>query len=264
MSANAASLPLDDAALPRERPVWLLRLVAIAILLGGWQILGIVLQSTWIPPFSAVIERIGSLFATGEVQPALAASISTLVVAFALSVVVAVAVGTAMATSSVVEDALRIYVEVGLSTPHIVFAPIFFAFFGFSGWTLIAVVFIFCVFHMIVTTQTAIEAADPRLRDMAVSFGASRMRVFTAVTLRAAAPMILAGLRVGLGRAVKGLVVGELFVTVVGLGALERQYSSAFDGPGMWAVAVTVISLAVLLTSLVQVVDRQINAWMRV
>lgn len=253
----------DDLVLPRQRPTWMVRVGALAAIVVGWQLLGMALHTIWIPPFSDVLARIVVLIGSGRITPALWASFTTLIWGFLISAAIGVAIGAAMALSTAAEDAFRIYVETGLFIPHIVFAPVFFAFFGLSDWTLIAVVFIFCVFHIIVTTQTAIEAVDFRLHDMAVSFGGSRFRVFREVTLRAAAPMIFAGLRVGMGRAVKGLIVGEIFVTVVGLGALERQFSSSFDGPGMWAIATIIISFAFILTTVVQLFDRRINGWRR-
>jgi NitT/TauT family transport system permease protein len=241
----------------------LLRTVALLAVVTGWQILGLVVDSPWIPPVTDVIARIVDLFATGRIVPALTASMGTLIAGYAICVVVGVGIGTLMSVSTVAEDAFQPFVEIGLMIPHIVFAPVFFAFFGLSDWTLIAVVVIFAVFAVIVNTQTAIIATDGRLRDMAVSFGATRFNIFWQVMLPEASPMIFAGLRVAMGRAVKGLIVGEVFVTVVGLGALERQFSSSFDGSGMWAIATIVIVFAVILTSLVQVVDRRVNAWTR-
>jgi NitT/TauT family transport system permease protein len=64
-----------------------------------------------------------------------------------------------------------------------------------------------------------------------------------------------------MGRAVKGMIIGELFVTVVGLGALERRSSSSFDAVGMWAIGLVVIGLAVVCMWLVQALDRAIDRW---
>lgn len=260
----AGKVLADGQLLPRPgllQQTWLVRLAALVGVIAAWQVLGIVARTQWIPPFSDVIERIADLVASGSILPSLATSLTTLAIGFTISSFLGIAIGALMALSRSVDQALRFYVEIGLFIPHIVFAPIFFAFFGLSDWTLIAVIIIYSIFQLIVTTQTAIMSTERSLREMARSFGATKLGVFREVTLRAAGPMIFAGLRLAMGRSVKGMVTGEIFVTVVGLGALERQFSSSFDGSGMWAIATIVIAVAIVFTSVIQFVDRRVNAW---
>lgn len=247
---------------PLRRPV-VLRSAVLLGLIGLWQATGMIADTLWLPPFTRVIGRIGELVATGRIEVSLLSSLATLAVGYVLAVAAGLTLGTAMALSRHVNSALRFYVDAGLFVPPVVFAPVFFAFFGTSPWTLISVVFIFSVFVVIVTTQTAVRGADRNLREMAVSFGGSRSAVLREVTIRGAAPVIFSGLQLGVGRAVKGLIVGEIVVAVVGLGALERQLSGSFDSAGIWGIALIVIVLALVLTGLVEALDRIVNGWAR-
>lgn len=239
----------------------ILRLSVLAGLLLVWQVAATVTNTIWFPPLTAVIRRTEQLVETGRLEASLLGSLGTLGLGYALAVVVGVTTGTAMALSRWVDSALRIYVDAGLFVPPVVFAPVFFAFFGTSNWTLVSVVYIFSVFVIVVSTQTAVSGAQPHLREMAISYGASRLSLVREVTLRGAAPMIFSGLQLGMGRAVKGLIVGEIVVAVVGLGSLERQLSGSFDSAGIWGIALIVIALALALTSAIGVVDRAINSW---
>lgn len=250
----------DRVASARSAATRLVGLVALVVI---WQVAAVVADTPWFPPFTTVLTRIAELFSSGRIQPALVVSLGNLVVGYVVAVIVGVTMGTAMALSERVEWALRSYIDALLFVPPVVFAPIFFAFFGLSSLTLVLVVFVFSVFVITVNTQTAVAATDPALVDVAASFGATRTRVLREVTFPAALPVIFSGLQLGMGRAVKGMIVGELFITIVGLGGLERRFSSSFDAPGIWAIAVVVIAIALLLTALIQLLDRRINSWAR-
>lgn len=262
MTADADIARLEGA--PRwYQSAIALRLLSLAGLLLVWQVAGTLADTNWLPPLSTVIARLVELVQAGRLGVSLLSSLWTLLLGYGLAVGVGVVLGTSMALSPVVERAIRFYVDAGLFVPPVVFAPIFFAFFGSSIWTLVAVVFVFAVFVVTVSTQTAVTTADRRLAEMAISFGADRLTLLREVTLRGAAPMIFSGLQLAMGRAVKGLIVGEIVVAVVGLGALERQLSGAFDSPGIWGIALIVVAFALVMTTAVAAVGRLINAWTR-
>jgi NitT/TauT family transport system permease protein len=234
---------------------------AVVLLLVAWQVGATLASTLWFPTFTTVIQRILDLLAAGEIQDALVSSFVTLVAGCVLAAIVGVATGVAMGVSRRVDLALRIYVDALLFVPPVVLAPVFFLFFGLSSWTLVAVVFTFAVFVIISNTVTAIAGTDEGIMDMATSFGASPTERLRDVILPSALPLIFSGLQLGMGRAVKGMIVGEIIIAVVGLGYLDRQFSNSFDAPGIWAIALTVIGMALILTTLVRAVDRVVNRW---
>jgi NitT/TauT family transport system permease protein len=236
-------------------------IIALAALALAWQIGALVVDEPWLPTFSATIERVAALFESGQLTPILVTSVTNLAVGYAISLVLGTALGAAMALSRPVNYALRALVDALLFVPPVLYAPLVLAFMGFSDLALITVIVLFSTFVITASTQTAISGVDESLRDMAHSFGAGRAQMLRDIILPGAMPQIFAGYRLGMGRAVKGMIIGELFVTVVGLGALERRFSSAFDAVGVWAIAVIVIGLAVLCIWAVQAVDRALNWW---
>jgi ABC-type nitrate/sulfonate/bicarbonate transport system permease component len=235
--------------------------LAVGALVIVWEIGATLIDQPWLPKFSAALARAIELFASGEIQPILATSVSNLVIGYTLSVAIGLALGAGMAMSSKVQYAFRAYVDALLFIPPVLYAPLVLAFLGFSDVALIGVIVMFSAFVITASVQTAVTAVDHELQEMAGAFGAGRIQMMREVILPGAMPQIFAGLRLGMGRAVKGMVIGELFVTVVGLGALERRFASAFDAVGVWAITMIVISLAILLIWLVQAVDRAVNWW---
>ncbi|MQA76743.1 MAG: ABC transporter permease subunit, partial [Solirubrobacterales bacterium] len=115
------------------------------------------------------------------------------------------------------ERALDPYVYMFLTAPTVVFVPIYFSLFGLSRWAIVALIVQYAVFIVIVNTITAVQTVDAELVEMARVYGAKSEQVIVRkVLLRAALPLIAAGLRLGLGRAVKGMINGEILIAVVG------------------------------------------------
>ncbi|HEX5451536.1 MAG TPA: hypothetical protein VFW86_04025, partial [Candidatus Limnocylindrales bacterium] len=129
-----------------------LRLGGLALIAILWQVVASLSATPWFPPLSSVLDRSVQLIATGQLLPSLGSSFTNLAIGYAISAAVGLTLGTAMALSTKIDYALRTYVDALLFVPPVVFAPVFFAFFGLSSWTLVFVVVVFAVFVIIVNT----------------------------------------------------------------------------------------------------------------
>jgi NitT/TauT family transport system permease protein len=239
--------------------------VAQALSLAGglilWEVLGWLLALPWLPPFSKVLTALVELIRNGEILANLVVSLRSLAVGFIISLVVGLVVGVLMGLYKRVDQAIGIYVNALLFTPHLVFAPIFFALFHLSDWTRIAVIVKYTVFIIIIDTATAVRSADPSLLEMARSFGATRGQIFRRVLLPASTVLLLAGIRLGMGRAVKGMITGEMFIAFVGLGGLVQKYGSQFDASRVLALTLIILTVALVMGALVQTADRRMTQW---
>jgi NitT/TauT family transport system permease protein len=188
-------------------------------------------------------------------------SLGNLLIGFSLSLAVGLVVGTLMGRYWRVEAALGVYVYALLTSPSLVFAPIFFSVFGAGRASIVGVIFMYSAFIMIVNTASAVQNVPQHLIEMARSYGASEFRIVTQVILPAALPMIFAGIRLGMGRAVTGMINGEMFIAVVGLGRIVTQAGNSFDGAAVLAVLLVIIAVALVAVGLVQFVDRRMTRW---
>jgi ABC-type nitrate/sulfonate/bicarbonate transport system permease component len=125
----------------------------------------------------------------------------------------------------------------------------------------IAVVFLFAIFVIIINTMTGVKQVDTVLLEMARSFGAREREIFFKIMLPAALPAIMAGLRLGMGRAVKGMVTAEMLLTLTGIGAMIMQYGSSFATDSLFAVILTILLVALLAMKAVQWIDRRLTGW---
>jgi ABC-type nitrate/sulfonate/bicarbonate transport system permease component len=233
-------------------------------LAGGvvlWEALGWLLGLPWLPPFSRVMAALIELIQSGEIVTNLVISLRSLAIGFTISLVVGFAVGIMMGLSRRVDQAIGIYVNALLFTPHLVFAPIFFALFQLSDWTRIAVIVKYTVFIIVINTATAIRTADATLVEMARSFGASKRQLFSRILLPASVVVLFAGIRLGMGRAVKGMINGEMFIAFVGLGGVVQKYGSQFDASRVLAITLVILAVAVIMGGVVQTVDKRMTRW---
>ena len=73
--------------------------------------------------------------------------------------------------------------------------------------------------------------------------------------------MIFTALRVTVGRAVKGMINGELFIAVVGIGARSQSFARQLDMVGVFALAIIVVCIALILGGVLNVFDKRVNSW---
>ena len=233
-------------------------------LVGGavvWELSGRLLGLSWFPPFSRIIMAATELIASGVIIGNLLVSLQTLVIGFGAAVVGGILIGLLMARYRLVEHALDMYVNAMLFAPSIIFAPLFFAIWGLSDLSRIAVVVKYSLFIIVVNTFTAIRTVDPALVEMAKSFGARRSQLFFRILLPASLPLVFAGLRLGMGRAVFGMINGEMFIAYVGLGALAAKYGGQFDATKVFAVSLVILCVALIAGSLMQAAERKFTYW---
>jgi NitT/TauT family transport system permease protein len=202
------------------------------------------------------------LIQSGQIAGHLAASLVSLVVGYVLAVAGGVTLGLLLGRYRWAEVIAAPYVSAFLAAPKLVFVPVLYSLLGLGREIQIAVIFLNAFFVIVVNTAAGIRNVDYSCIEMARVFGASEGQLFTKVLLPGALPLTMAGLRLGIGRAVKGMISGEMLVTLFGLGALLRKYGSRFDSAGVFAVLLVVVGVALLCTLAIQAIERRVTAWM--
>jgi NitT/TauT family transport system permease protein len=197
----------------------------------------------------------------GKLLENLAMSLWTLAAGFLLAVTLGVIIGVLMGRFSQVEHFLDLYINALMSAPMTAFVPLLIMWFGLGVQSRIAVVFLFAFFVIVINTMTGVKQVDRIFVEMARSFGAKELEVFFKVVLPAAMPAIMAGISIGMGRAVKGMVTAEMLLTLTGVGGMIMQYGSAFATDALFAVILTILMVAMIAMQLVKIVDRRLTGW---
>ena len=261
-TVHADQGPVPPLKLKRRRahvPVSFISLLVGAL---GWEAVGRIADATFFPPLSQVLARLWEMIAAGDIIGSLGSSLINLVLGFGLSLVGGVGVGILMGWYRKVEAALGIYVYALLTAPSLVFAPIFFSILGDGRGSIVAIVIMYSVFIMTISTADAIKTVPTHLVEMGRSYGASELQILTRIVIPAATPSIMAGVRLGVGRAVTGMINGEMFIAVVGLGQIVTEAGGRFDSESVLAILIVIIFVALAAVALVQAVDRKLTSWL--
>lgn len=235
--------------------------LSIATLAVLWEVAGRMMDTTLIPPLSKIASAWLRLLMNGKLIENLAMSLWTLVAGFLLAVALGVIIGVLMGRFRQVEHFLDLYINALMSAPMTAFVPLLIMWFGLGVESRIAVVFLFAFFVIVINTMTGVKQVDRIFVEMARSFGAKELEVFFKVVLPAAMPAIMAGVSIGMGRAVKGMVTAEMLLTLTGIGGMIMQYGSAFATDALFAVILTILIVAMIAMKLVKIVDRRLTGW---
>lgn len=233
-------------------------LVAAVII---WYLVTLGVTAQWLPKPSGVASRIGDLFGQADFRSAFLSSVITLAVGFIIAAIAGAITGLAMALMRLVNYALRYYVDAILIVPSIALAPIFIIVFGITSQNVLALTVLYAYGIIALSTNVAVGGVDPTTLEVGRVFGADGRRLIFRIILPAAMPAFFGGLHLGMTRAFKGLVVGQVFLGVLGIGGYVARFSQAFDDTGIWSIALILIVMALIVTWIVKAVDHVVNYW---
>jgi NitT/TauT family transport system permease protein len=234
-------------------------LASLALWFLFWEAVGQARLSTIVPPFSAVVEAGIELVPSAKFQHAAIISLRSFALGMGLALAVGIPLGIAMARVKSVGRILGMWVNIFVSAPISALVPILMAVIGIGETTVVVTVFLFAVFVIILDTQVGITHADRSLVEMARSFGATRGQLYTKVLLLSALPEILAGVRLGAIRGVKGVVIGQLLVAIIGVGELFEVYSNNFLMEEFWALVVIVFLFAFAVSEAIAYLEKRVE-----
>jgi NitT/TauT family transport system permease protein len=224
-----------------------------------WEIVGQSHLTILVPPLSGVFVKLFEIVPTETFQNAMLITGRTFAAGVALSIVVGVPVGMIMGRSPIVDRMLLPWVSLFVSAPLTALVPVTMALFGFGETTVIVTVVLFATWIIVLDARAGTRGISPSLVEMARSYGASPHQAFLKIYLWAALPEILAGVRLGLVRAVKGAIIGQLLVSVIGFGYLFEIYSSNFLMEHMWALLLVLFLFAFVLDAIVGFFERRVE-----
>lgn len=235
-------------------------------LLGGlvlWELVAryVVKSTLIIVPPSHVVVAFADLLAQGELQTHVYVTGLEFVIGFALAAVVGIALGIVIGASNLARDVLDPWLSALYATPVVAFAPLFVVWMGIGLSSKVAVAFLLAVLPIAINTSAGIRTTDQNLVDVARSFAASRAQIFAKILIPYALAFIIAGLRLGVGRAIIGVVVAEFFGTRAGLGYLILTSSQLFDTSALFVSVVILAGVGVLSVVGLQKLERWLAPW---
>jgi NitT/TauT family transport system permease protein len=224
-----------------------------------WEIIGRLDAVFIFPPFSGVLVALVKLVQRNDFYEAAKISLYAFGVGMTIAIVVGITLGFIMGRVETANKLLGMWVNIFASAPLSSLVPILMLLFGLGQTTIIVTVTLFAVWIITLDTYAGVRHISPSLLEMSQSFGASRWQTYTKVLVWAALPEILAGIRMGLIRAVKGVVIGQLLVSIIAFGRMFSTYSRSFLLEEFWALTLVLFVFALGVSGLIGMLEQKVE-----
>lgn len=239
------------------------RLVALGIMLGLWEALVRfeLINPFYVPAPSKVGATLFDLFAEGEIWTHVEATFGAALLGLLLGVIVGGALGTAAALLPRLGEILDPAMTVMNAVPRIILAPLFVIWFGIGIASKVAVTFVLIAVLFFFTVYSGIKEVDQRLVDRVRTLGGGRTVLLREVYLPAVTAWALSQLKVAVGFAFTGAVVGEFVASSRGLGYLLSFAQSTFNASLTLALLLIVIVFVFVLFTLAAALEKRLLRW---
>lgn len=230
---------------------------AVVVFLTAWELVGNTLQlinPMFMSAPSLIWKAAVQLFASGEIWNDLRVSGIEFAWGYFLSVIFAIPFGIMCGWYKKASYIFDPFINAMNATPRVALLPLVIIWLGIGILSKVGIIFLGAVFPILINTRDGVKTTPYNLLTAARSFGASEWQIFKSVVLPSTVPFILTGLRLGVGRALIGVMVGELYAATAGIGFMITVAGATFQTDkvfvGVLVFAITGMISMELLTKL--------------
>jgi len=238
--------------------------LAVAVFLIIWELVGNVFQ--WINPMfmsspSLIFKAAVQLFVSGEIYHDLYVSGIEFLGGYFLAVAVAIPFGIMVGWYKRMSYIFDPFINAMNATPRVALLPLVIIWLGIGILSKVGIIFLGAVFSILINTRDGVKTTPVNLLNAARSFGASEWMVFKTVVVPSTIPFILTGLRLAVGRALVGVLVGELYAATAGIGFMITVAGATFQTDKVF-VGVLIFALSGMIgMELLTKLERRFDKW---
>lgn len=243
-------------------PKWAGLLIGLGIGAVIWELAGrFYFDPIFFAPLSEVVSSLIALFQTDTFWRALGESLQLFVAGFSIGAILGLVLGVAIGRVTLIAAALESYVTLLYVTPPIALVPFVLSILGFGYWPKTVIVAWFVFFPVCITTIEGVRAVNPRLIEVAQSFGSSEAKIWRDVLIPSTVPYAMSGIRQGIALGFVGVVAAEFLLDASGIGLLLRTYSRLYQTGNLFAAVLIMTALGLTVMALGRVLERRFAPW---
>lgn len=207
---------------------WILPAIIIVI----WALVTMVfnlVSGLFFPSPLEVITSGYELIVSGKLISAASYTLVNVLCGLALGAIVAIPVGILLGWSKTLEEMSKLVIGVLRPIPPIAWIPFSILWFGIGMIPAIFIIFIGCVFPILIYTLDGVKRTDKVLIESGQTLGANSFQIITKIVFPSAIPTIVSGVKVGIGIALMCTVSAEMIGSDNGIGQLILNSTQLFD-----------------------------------
>jgi ABC-type nitrate/sulfonate/bicarbonate transport system permease component len=250
------------------QPEWRRRTRTLAGYAGGvllgvaaWQIVGSHSQPQIFVTLTATLRHLGSMIDDGTLPQALANSFSVYGAGVGIAILLGALGGLLLARIRVLRVAFEPYIMGLYATPLIALIPFILALLGYRFWPKVVVVFLFCVFPVLLATQRGAQSVAVELMEVAKLYRSSERAIWLHVIIPYTLPFFMTGVRQALARGLVGMIAADIFLSANGLGGLLISAAQQFSTAEMLAVVLVITVAGLTLMAVGRLVEKYFARW---
>lgn len=239
------------------------QLIGLAVLLTLWQAAANAgwLNPLYMPSPLKIWAALVQLFGTGLIWPHLFATFAAALGGLLLGVVVGVVLGAAAAILPIIAELLEPVMILLNAVPRVVLAPLFVIWLGIGLASKVAVSFLLVAVLIFFTVFTGIRQVDRRLVERVITLGGGRGTLLREVYMPSVTAWVLGNLKVAVGFAFTGAVVGEFVAATKGLGYLLSFAQSTYNAALMLALVLVIMVFVLLIFVASEWLEKRLTRW---
>lgn len=248
--------------LNQERKI--LGTTAVVIFLLIWELTGGVFQlinPMFMSAPSLIFKAAVQMFGSGEIWNDLEVSGIEFAWGYFLSVIFAIPFGIAMGWYKRLLYIFDPFVNAMNATPRVALLPLVIIWLGIGILSKVGIIFLGCVFPLLINTRDGVKTTPVNLLNAARSFGASEWQIFKSVVLPSTVPFILTGLRLAVGRGLIGVMVGELYAATAGIGFMITVAGATFQTDKVFVGVLIFAISGMALTDILDRIEHRFDRW---
>jgi ABC-type nitrate/sulfonate/bicarbonate transport system permease component len=215
----------------------------------------------YFPPFSQMLSAMGNGLAHGELLSDLWFSLKNILAGMILATVVGVLLGLVIGERPTLRAATAPLLDFARATPTIAFVPVIILTLGIHAAPKIFLIFLGCVWPILLNTISGVESINPAVLETARSYRIPWWLRLRRVVMFGALPQIFAGIRVALSVAVVLMVVSEIYGSPIGLGNFILQSGSNFAVADTWGGTILIGILGYVLSVVLLIFESALLGW---
>jgi ABC-type nitrate/sulfonate/bicarbonate transport system permease component len=188
-------------------------------------------------------------------------SATEFIVGYGAALAVAIPFGLAAGLSKRLNYMIGPFVDTLNAVPRVTLLPLIIIWCGIGVWSKIVVVFLGAVIPILINTQSGVKTSEARFVRVAGSFSASKLKIFSSIILPGTVPFIFSGAKYGAGRALLGVVVGELYASTAGLGHMMAEAGNMFHTDIVFVGVLLFMAAGLIVVALLDAVERRFEEW---
>lgn len=235
--------------------------LGVAMLLIWEYAMGLFVNTRYVSSPSAVVSALAEQYESGDLARHVGATMTAAGGGYLIGIVVGLTGAFLLMATRRGYDVLEPFLLAFYSIPKIALAPLFIMWFGLALTPKILLAALMVFFIVFMNTVAGVRSVDRGLIDVARVLGAGRLTLIRKILVPAAAPSIMAAIRVTFSRAMVGAILAEFIASTAGLGYMIVRAARQFDIATVFAGVVVIAALVMLVNAVIRLIESRLFPW---